>query len=120
MQALNAENQQWPTRNDVDVFPFQGIDFPWFVPVFDCCHIVVRWTGFYISRPELKQYCHAGTAFWRAAQQLHTAVRMENYEDQSDRLNALWKVSLVICLVVYVHLGFVSRSTPRCHYWRFN
>lgn len=79
LKALNAEQQQFPTRSDVDVFPFQGIDFPW-------------WTGFYISHPDYKRFFHVANSHWRAAQQLHSAVRMINYEEQAARLDVMWRV----------------------------
>jgi hypothetical protein len=66
VQALAAEvntrELSFSARPSWDMVPLVGNEFPY-------------WTGYFTSRPELKQVIHSGSAFLRSASMLHALAR---------------------------------------------
>jgi hypothetical protein len=58
VKALAAEKAKLPSREEWDMVPLVGNEFPY-------------WVGYYTSRSEFKQIYHDGSAFFRGASMLH-------------------------------------------------
>ena len=69
----------YPQRPAWDFFPLE------------CCEMPKPWTGYFTSRPEFKQLFKGAAAAWRAATQLHSWARGDDWEAGFGGLLPLWR-----------------------------